>query len=160
MTEWTPVFLGVIAVSTLTMALIQVGVLVGAARAARKATATVERVEAALQPLMARTEGLAHDASRLVERVGHSVERVEQLIGTVETKVERASDVVEAGVKVPAREATAVLAGVQAAVNAVTRRVRAPRADVNGRRRRPVGVSTELRPDELDESEKSFWGMR
>ena len=159
MTDWSAVFLGVIAVSTLTMALIQVGLLVGAARAARKATETFERVETSLRPLLTRGEGLAEDTSRLVARVGHSVERAEQILGAVETQMGRASDVVQAGVRVPAREATAMLAGVQAAVSAVRQRVRKPRRDSNGRPW-PAPITSDERPDDLDDNEKSFWGMR
>ena len=134
MTDWSAIFLGVIALSTLTMALIQVGAIVAASRAARRTTEALARVEGALQPLLARTEGLAERSSHLVARLGQTVDRAEQLIGVVETRVNQASDAVEAGVKAPAREAAAMLAGVQAAVTSMRHRLSASASGSKGRR--------------------------
>jgi hypothetical protein len=156
MTDWSAVFLGVIAVATLTMAVIQVGVLIGATRAAKKAGDAFDRIEAALQPVLTRTEGLAHDTSRLVARAGASLDRADQLIGTVETQVARASHAVEAGVKVPAREATALLAGVQAAVTTFRRRLH-----TDGRRnggRAPVEIGGQTWLDDTADDEMSLGG--
>jgi hypothetical protein len=156
MTDWSAVFLGVIAVSTLTMALIQVGLIIGAARAGKRAGEAFERIEAALQPLLTRTEGLADNASRLVTRVGASMDRADHLLDAVETQVGRASHAVEEGVKVPAREATAMLAGVQAAVTAVRRGFRsAPRADI---RRWPAAINGREEPDDTSGGEMSLGG--
>lgn len=142
MSDWSVVFLGVIAASTLVMAVIQVGILVAAARTARRATASIDKVEAALEPLAARLSVLAHESTALVGRVGATVDRAEHMLTSFESQVGRASSAVEAavatGVKVPAREAAAWMAGARAAAREVKdhlpfrlrRNGSAPRVDV------------------------------
>jgi hypothetical protein len=127
MSDWSTVFLGVIAASSLTVALIQVGLLIAAARAARAAAGVFDRFEARLDPLMKRADALGDEAGRVLARVGSGVERTERMLESVEARLDRASDAVEAGMRVPVREASAVMAGVQAVASTFRRRMRSDR---------------------------------
>ena len=60
----TEIWLGVIAVSVLVMAVIQVAAIVLAAKMARRAERVADRVEQGVDRVAARVEGLTHDAAR------------------------------------------------------------------------------------------------
>ena len=62
--SWNEAFLGVIALATLIMALIQVGAVIAAARIAKQAQQTLTTVQRDIRPLIAKVHAVADEASR------------------------------------------------------------------------------------------------
>ena len=114
MSEWSTVFLGVIAVSALTMAAIQVGILIVAAKLAKSAADGVARVEAQLQPLVHRVERLGDQATDAMVKVVSGLERTEMLAEHVGATVSRATQSVSRGLSGPMGEVSALAAGARA----------------------------------------------
>jgi hypothetical protein len=129
-TFWAEVFLGVIAVATLATAIMQIATLVGAAVLARRLMRLVEDVERQLRPLFTHIDAIGRDASRASSLALAQVERADQLLAGVAARVDETLDNVQSGLRVPGREARALLTGLRAAMLSL----RELRAD--GRRRR------------------------
>ena len=117
--SWGEIFLGVIAFSTLVTAVIQVGVLLAAARLAKRMERLSERVEGQLQPIFAHLDSIGREASRATKVAGSQVDRVDAMVADVMTRFERTLDAVQAAVTTPMREGAAVAAGFRAAVDAL-----------------------------------------
>lgn len=124
MSEWSEVWLGIIALATLTMALIQIGVLVYGAIVARRVNALTTRVERELQPLVARVNGIGADAARISALAAAQAERVDTLVADVTRRVDTTLAVVQNAVVQPARQGMAVISALQATVDAVRRKPR------------------------------------
>lgn len=116
MTDWTPVFLGIIAVSVLVMAAIQVGVLIYGARLAQRVTRLSDRVEREIAPVFASLQTVGAEAARASALAAAQVERADRLFADVSTRLEDTVAVVQQAVVTPAREGLALVAGVKAAL--------------------------------------------
>lgn len=127
MSVWGEVFLGVIALATLTTAVIQVGVLVAAVRLVKRMERLTLRVEDQLKPVFAHLDAIGRDAARVASVAGAQVDRVDALFASVAQRLERTLNSVQAAVASPAREGAAVVAGFRAAIEALRdgRRARA-----------------------------------
>jgi len=79
-TLWAQIFLGVIAVATLTMAVIQVGILIAAARAGLRVKRLIDRLEQELQPTFGHLNAIGRDASKVVAVTTAQVERVDRIV--------------------------------------------------------------------------------
>ena len=119
MSVWPQVFLGLIALATMTTAIIQVSVLIAAARATRRVERLVERIEHELAPTFGHINAIGRDASRAVALAAVQVERVEELISDLAQRVEEVVAIVQATVSAPAREGKAVLIAIKAALEVV-----------------------------------------
>ena len=64
MSDWSDVFLGVIAVATLAIAIVQIGVLVAAGLLARRVGRLVDQLEREVKPLFGHLNAIGRDASR------------------------------------------------------------------------------------------------
>lgn len=126
MSDWTNVWLGIIAVAVLTMALIQVGVLVAGAVIFRRVTALQARLERELQPLMERVNTIGADAARISALATQQAERVDTLMADVTRRVDTTLAVVQNAVVAPAREGMAIVSALKATVGAVRRKPRQP----------------------------------
>jgi hypothetical protein len=127
--EWTNIWLGIIAVATLLMALIQVGIIVAGAILARRVGALSTKVERELQPLMERVNAIGADAARISALATQQVERADALFADVTRRVDTTLAVVQNAVVAPAREGMAIVSALKATVSAVRRKPRRP----NGR---------------------------
>jgi hypothetical protein len=123
--DWTPVFLGIIALSVLAMAVIQVGALVYGARLARRVSILTERVERDVTPVLAHLQTMAAEASRASTLAAQQVDRADRLFADVSGRVEETVAALQTAVITPAREGLAVVAGLKAALGAL--RDRGPR---------------------------------
>ena len=112
MTEWSPVFLGVIAGAVLVMALIQVGAVIAAARLAN-------HVEREMAPLVANLHTIGAEAARASALATAQVERADRLFADVSAKIEETTSVVQQAIMAPAREGLAVMAGLRAALTSL-----------------------------------------
>ena len=116
------VFLGVIAVATLAMAIVQVGVIVVAGRLARRVEELADRLEQDVKPLFGHLNAIGRDASRAASLAVSQVERVDRLLGDVSQKIEQTLNTVQATIVAPAREGLAVLSALRAAMEAIRER--------------------------------------
>ena len=110
----TNVFLGVIALAVLTMAVIQVALIVFATRAARRVGDAVSRFEQSVKPIIANLQSVSADAARASEAAAVQVERAGQLLQDVATKVDQTVMSVQESILRPAREGLAFLESLRA----------------------------------------------
>lgn len=119
MSSWAAVFLGVIAVSTLVTAMLQVAALIAAARLARRVERVIDRAERELTPLVGYLNAIGRDASRAASLAAAQVERADRMFADLGQRLEQTVDTVQAAVGGTAREGAAVLAGIRAALAAI-----------------------------------------
>jgi hypothetical protein len=111
-------FLGVIALSVLVMAAIQVGALMAGLRLARRVEQLSRQVDQDIKPLIANLTSLTAEAARSAELASRQVERVDRLFSDLTLRVDQTLAVAQQFVQGPARNGMALLSGVQAAVSA------------------------------------------
>ena len=116
---WSDVFLGVIAVATLIMAVIQVGAIVAALRLARQAQAAMTSMQQEVRPLIARANAIAEEASRTVALAAAQAEKIDHLVTDLSRRTEETAAIVQEAIVTPAREGMAIVAGVKAALVAL-----------------------------------------
>lgn len=132
MTDWSVIFLAVIAIATITMAIIQVGAIIYASRLARRVDQLLGRVEQDLQPLIGRATAVVDDAASVAAMAKVQAERVDGLLTEVTGQVERSLDQMRSALVSPAREGLALLSGLRAAIAALR--------NLEARRRREKSV--------------------
>ncbi|HOC19068.1 MAG TPA: hypothetical protein PKK95_12405 [Vicinamibacterales bacterium] len=113
------VLLAIIAGATLVMALVQLAVVVFAARVALRAQAAAARLEQEVRPVIANAASAAEHASRAAALAAAQVERADQALGHLASRVDETTLTLQRALLTPAREGRAVLAGVQAALAAL-----------------------------------------
>jgi len=118
-TELNEVFLGVIALATLVMALIQVGAIVFAARLARQMQHLVETVQQDIRPLISRANAIAEEASRTAVLATAQAQKFDRLVTELTRRVDETSAVVQQAIITPAREGLALVAAVKAGISAL-----------------------------------------
>ena len=133
MTDWNLIFLGVIASATLVMALVQIGVIVVAAKVARQAqqaaskaqetlaTAqqTIASVREEIRPLIAKANDIADEASKVATMATAQVHKVDRLVTDLTKRVDETSALVQQAIVTPAREGLAIIAAVKATLGAL-----------------------------------------
>jgi hypothetical protein len=115
-TFWGQVFLGVIAVATLVMAIVQLSVIIYGWMLARKVARIMAEIERETASMMVSLNAMARDASRATALAAVQVERVDQLFAELSLRVEQTASTVQKVIIAPLREGTAVIAGVKAAL--------------------------------------------
>jgi hypothetical protein len=111
-------FLGVIALSVLVMALIQVGAIVAGLRLARRLEQISLQIDQDIKPLLANLTAVASEAARTAELANRQVERVDGLFADLVARADQTLAAAQQFVQGPARNGMAVLTGLQAAVSA------------------------------------------
>jgi hypothetical protein len=106
---WPQVFLGLIAVTSLTTAIVQVCVLIAAARLGRRVERLVDRIENELTPVFGQIDAISRDTSRAIALATMQIERVDGLISDLVRQAATAVSVVRNTAAIPAREGKAVL---------------------------------------------------
>lgn len=119
MNEWTNIWLAIIAISTLLMAVIQVGAIVAGAITARRLQARLARVEAQMQPLIERINVMSADASRISALAVQQAEKADVALTTAAKRMDQTLAVVQNAVVAPAREGMALAAALKAAVGSI-----------------------------------------
>jgi hypothetical protein len=110
----TEVFLGVIAVATLVMALIQVCLVIAGIIALKRMHEMLVRIENAAKPVLAHVDDLVLDATASVAAARVQIDRVEQQAVQVLKRTEQAVQRVQDYLVAPAREGMALAAGARA----------------------------------------------
>ena len=127
MTSRTETFLGVIAIATLAMAIVQIGVIVAAGMLARRILRLADRVEREMTPLFGHLNAIGRDASRAAALAALQVERADKLFNDLAVRVEQTVTVLQASVRAPVREGRALAGAFMAGLRAV-REMRAARS--------------------------------
>ena len=117
--SWNETFLGVIALATLIMALIQVGAIIAVARVARQAQQALTTVQKDIQPLIAKVQAVADEASRTATLATAQAQKVDRLVTDVSARVEETTAIVQQAIIMPAREGIAVVAALKAGLAAL-----------------------------------------
>jgi hypothetical protein len=152
MNEWTNIWLAIIAVSTLLMALVQVGAVIAGAVAARKVQARLASLERRLQekvepfvdqvqPLVERMSVISADAARLSALAVQQAEKADAAVTSAAKRLDQTLAVVQNAVVAPAREGMALASALRAAVGSIRR-----------------GGTTRRRPATGDEDDALFIG--
>lgn len=119
MSGWSEVFLGVIALATVVMAVIQVGVIVGLRRTARRAEDLMSAVQQDVRPLIARVTAVAEEASRTAALATVQAQKVDRLVTDLARRADETAALVQHAVVTPAREGMALVAGLRAGLAAI-----------------------------------------
>ena len=119
MTDWSAIFLGVIALAVSVMAAIQVGIVLYGARLARRVDALAVQVDREIKPLLTHLNAIGEEAARATALAAAQVERVDRLFADVSLRVEETASAVQTAIVAPAREGLALLTGVRAAFDAL-----------------------------------------
>lgn len=114
---WTVAFLGVVAASTLTLAVGAVVVAVQARRFARRLEQAVADLQADVRPLVARATAVTDEAARITGLVAHQVERADAVLADVLVRLDELSSLVQTAIVRPAREIVGVVAAVRAVID-------------------------------------------
>ena len=113
------VFLGIIALATLIMALIQIGAIVAVGRLAKEAQKTLASVQQDVKPIVAKVSAMADDASQTANIVKAQAEKIDVLITELTRRIDETSVVVQQAVITPAREGLAIVAAIKATLMAL-----------------------------------------
>jgi hypothetical protein len=131
-TFWAEFFLGVIALATLTMAAIQVAVIVYGWTVARRVNRLLTQVERQVQPLAESLNAIARDAARISSLAAGQVERVDRLVTDLTDRIDQTATTIQDTILKPLRDSAAMFAGVKAAIEVFRELARRPG---DGRRR-------------------------
>jgi hypothetical protein len=116
---WSDLFLGVIAVATLVMALIQVGAILVALRVARQAQQMLATVQQEVKPLITKAHAIAEDAARTAALATVQAEKVDRLVTDLTRRVDETATVVQEAILMPAREGLAIVSALRAGLSAL-----------------------------------------
>jgi Holliday junction resolvasome RuvABC ATP-dependent DNA helicase subunit len=116
---WSEVFLGVIAVGTLIMALIQVGAIIAAMRLAKQAQQMIASMQQEVRPLVAKANAMADEASRTVALAAAQAQKVDRVVTDLSRRVEETAAVLQEAIITPAREGMAIVAAIRAGLGAL-----------------------------------------
>jgi hypothetical protein len=114
--DWAVVFLGIIAAATLVTSILQVVVLLTAGQLLRRMGRFVDLIEQEAKPLIDQLHSISRDASKAAALATLQVERVDRLFGMLTVRVEETLGTVQTAVLKPAREVSALMAGLRAAL--------------------------------------------
>jgi hypothetical protein len=117
--NWQGIFLGVIAGSTLVMALVQLGIIVAMLRLARQAQTAMSDIQREVRPLLAKVTAVADEASRTASIATIQAEKIDRLLSDLAGRVDETAGIVQQAIITPAREGMAVVAALKAGLSAL-----------------------------------------
>ena len=135
MNDWGHAFLGVIAVSTALMAVMQIGAIVVLARVAGQVRDIVATLQKDIRPLIGRANQIADEASRTATLATAQAEKIDRMVTDLTRRVDETSAVVQQAIITPAREGMAIVAALKAGFGALK--------GMRDMRGRPGGVDEE-----------------
>jgi hypothetical protein len=118
-TGWSEAFLGIIAVATLAIAIVQVGVIVAAGRLARRVEALADQFEREMRPLFGHLNAIGRDAARAAALATAQVERADQVFSEFSVRMDQVLSNIQASFGGPVREGRALISAFLAAIRAI-----------------------------------------
>lgn len=113
------VFLGLIAVATVVMAVVQIGLIVTVVRLARRVDALSTQVEREIGPLAAKLALAAENLQRATGLAAAQIERLDHLFAGASKRADQTMSLVQGAVVGPLREGLAVIAALRGVIGAV-----------------------------------------
>jgi len=113
------VFLGLIAVATVAMAVVQVGLIVVAVRLARRVDALSVQIEREILPLVQKLSQVADNLQQASALATAQVERLDRLFAGASKRADETMSLVQSAVLGPIREGLAVVAALRGVIGAV-----------------------------------------
>ena len=108
------VFLGVIAVATAVMALVQIGAIVMLARVSGQVQSIVATIQSDIRPLIARANVIAEEASKTAVLATAQAQKIDRMMTDLTRRVDETSAVIQHAILTPAREGMAIMAAFKA----------------------------------------------
>jgi hypothetical protein len=128
--DWSQIFLGVIAAATLLMAMVQLAVIVCGVILARKIARLMARLEENTGTIISNLENMSRDAARATALAAAQAERVDGLFRDLTTRIQNTASLVDETILRPLRDGAAVIAGVRSAVAVIKNALkRSPRVE-------------------------------
>jgi hypothetical protein len=118
-TTRTEILLGVIALATLTIAIVQVGIIVVAGMLARRLARLADQVEREITPLFGHLNAIGRDAARATALASAQVERADRMFADVADRVEQTLNTFQSSLATPAREGRAIISAWRAGFQAI-----------------------------------------
>jgi hypothetical protein len=115
--DWSDLYLGVIALATLVMALIQIGAAIAMMRLSKQVQQTLTSVQQDVKPLIARATAIAEEAQKTVAMAQAQTQKVDRLVTDLSRRVEETAGVLQEAILTPAREGMAMVAAVKAGLS-------------------------------------------
>jgi hypothetical protein len=117
--DWSQVFLGVIAVATALMAVVQIGAIVMLARVAGQVQGILATIQTDVRPLIVRANAIAEEASKTATLATAQAQKIDRLVTDLTRRVDETSLLIQQAIITPAREGMALVAGLKAAFAAL-----------------------------------------
>ena len=115
MTDWPVVFLGLMALSLVIMATIQVAAILVGIKVARQMGVAVDDLRREIKPLSDKVNRIADDAQRASSLVVLQVERVDQMMVTTAARLDTTLEILQGFASGPIRQGAAAVAAFRAA---------------------------------------------
>jgi hypothetical protein len=112
--DWNQVFLGIIAVATAMMTIIQVGAIVFLARTAAQVREIAGTIQKDIRPLISRANAVAEEASKTAALATLQAQKIDRLVTDLTRRVDETSIIIQQAIVTPAREGMAILAALRA----------------------------------------------
>jgi hypothetical protein len=122
-------FLGIIAISVLVMAVLQIGAVIMLARVAKRVLGVTEDLQREIKPLVAKVNAIADEAQRAASLATKQIERVDAMVGDVSRRVHDTTAAIQSIVTGPLRQGSAVVSGLRAVIAALLTTPPRPAAD-------------------------------
>ncbi|HIM14508.1 MAG TPA: hypothetical protein EYM31_01950 [Acidobacteria bacterium] len=110
--------LSVIATATVIMAVVQIGVVVFAARLAKRVSRLVDVIEHEIKPTLARVDAVSSDVARVTSLASNQAERLDQITSQLIEKIDEILTVADRSVFAPLKQGAGFLFGLRAALSA------------------------------------------
>ena len=119
MNDVSQAFLGVIAVSTALMAIMQVGAIIVLARVAMQVRDIIGTLQQDIRPLIARANAIADEASKTAALATVQAQKIDRLVTELTQRVDDTTAIVQQAIITPAREGLALFAALKAGLAAL-----------------------------------------
>jgi hypothetical protein len=117
--SWSETFLAIIAVATLTMALVQLGTVVAILRLVRQVQQTMVEVHREARPLIAKMTAVTDEVGRTAAMATVQAQKVDRLLTDLAQRVDQTAGIVQHAIITPAREGLAIMAALKAGLGAL-----------------------------------------
>ena len=109
--------LSVIAAATVIMAVVQIGVVVFAARLAKRVSRLVDVIEHEIKPTLARVDAVSSDVARVTSLASNQAERLDQITSQLIEKIDDILTVADRSGFAPLKQGAGFLFGLRAALS-------------------------------------------
>ena len=117
--ETSTLFLGTIALATLVMAVVQVGMIIYGVRLVQRVHHLVDQVEKEIKPALIRVNEISGDMNRATALAVAQLERVDELLGQFAGRADNLMTLAQDALVTPLRQGVALLQGMRAALAAL-----------------------------------------